>query len=224
MIIDFHTHIFPEKIASRAIASLEQKAKMRAHVRGVEASLRASMDKSGVDLSIILPVVTNPHQFETVNRVAVETNEHTKETGLLSFGGIHPDNDNYREIIQFLAGHGCKGIKIHPVYQGVAIDDIRFLRIIDCAEEYGLVTITRHWFSGRRTIPSCTHMQYARRNQTVPHGSGTYGRLGMLGSGYGSHHWTRCIFRYCFFNDFSTPRGRAIVHGSVHGNDTKTWR
>ena len=25
MIIDFHTHIFPEKIASRAIASLEQK-------------------------------------------------------------------------------------------------------------------------------------------------------------------------------------------------------
>ena len=39
MIIDFHTHIFPEKIASRAIASLEQKAKMRAHVRGVEASL-----------------------------------------------------------------------------------------------------------------------------------------------------------------------------------------
>ena len=55
MIIDFHTHIFPEKIASRAIASLEQKAKMRAHVRGVEASLRASMDKSGVDLSIILP-------------------------------------------------------------------------------------------------------------------------------------------------------------------------
>ena len=142
MIIDFHTHIFPEKIASRAIASLEQKAKMRAHVSGVEASLRASMDKSGVDLSIILPVVTNPHQFETVNRVAVETNEHTKETGLLSFGGIHPDNDNYREIIQFLAGHGCKGIKIHPVYQGVAIDDIRFLRIIDCAEEYGLVTIT----------------------------------------------------------------------------------
>ena len=140
--IDFHTHIFPEKIASRAIASLEQKAKMRAHVSGVEASLRASMDKSGVDLSIILPVVTNPHQFETVNRVAVETNEHTKETGLLSFGGIHPDNDNYREIIQFLAGHGCKGIKIHPVYQGVAIDDIRFLRIIDCAEEYGLVTIT----------------------------------------------------------------------------------
>lgn len=126
MIIDFHTHIFPEKIASRAIASLEQKAKMRAHVSGVEASLRASMDKSGVDLSIILPVVTNPHQFETVNRVAVETNEHTKETGLLSFGGIHPDNDNYREIIQFLADHGCKGIKIHPVYQGVAIDDIRF--------------------------------------------------------------------------------------------------
>lgn len=114
MIIDFHTHIFPEKIASRAIASLEQKAKMRAHVSGVEASLRASMDKSGVDLSIILPVVTNPHQFETVNRVAVETNEHTKETGLLSFGGIHPDNDNYREIIQFLADHGCKGIKIHP--------------------------------------------------------------------------------------------------------------
>lgn len=226
MIIDFHTHIFPEKIASRAIASLEQKAKMRAHVSGVEASLRASMDKSGVDLSIILPVVTNPHQFETVNRVAVETNEHTKETGLLSFGGIHPDNDNYREIIQFLAGHGCKGIKVHPVYQGVAIDDIRFLRIIDCAEEYGLVTITHAGYDigfpgEEQSLPVhiCNMLDETNRPAWFWH----IWAAGMLGSGYGSHHWTRCIFRYCFFNDFSTPRGRAIVHGSVHGNDPKTW-
>lgn len=142
MIIDFHTHIFPEKIAARAIASLEKKAQMAAHLKGVENTLRESMQKSGVDLSVILPVVTDPHQHETVNRVALETNAHTAETGLLSFGGIHPDNSNYREVLHFLAENGCKGIKIHPVYQGVDIDDIRFLRIIDCAEELGLITIT----------------------------------------------------------------------------------
>lgn len=142
MIIDFHTHIFPERIAAHAIASLEKKAQMSAHLRGTEETLRESMQKSGVDLSVVLPVVTDPRQHETVNRMAIETNSHTEDTGLLSFGGIHPDNNNYREILHFLAKNGCKGIKIHPVYQGVNIDDMRYLHIIDCAEELGLITIT----------------------------------------------------------------------------------
>lgn len=120
MIIDFHTHIFPEKIASRAIASLEQKAKMRAHVSGVEASLRASMDKSGVDLSIILPVVTNPHQFETVNRVAVETNDTPRKPDCYrsaAFIRIMTITGKSFNFLQAMAVRGSRSIRCIKVWR-----------------------------------------------------------------------------------------------------------
>ena len=70
MIIDFHTHIFPEKIASSAIAELEQKSGLVAATKGNVEDLLNSMDNAGVHLSVIVPVVTSPKQFETVNSFA----------------------------------------------------------------------------------------------------------------------------------------------------------
>ena len=67
MIVDFHTHIFPEKIAARTIEKLENIANIKAFTDGREESLMASMEEAGVDVSIILPVVTRPEQFNTVN-------------------------------------------------------------------------------------------------------------------------------------------------------------
>ena len=39
MTIDFHTHIFPEKIAAKTIAKLETKADVKAYANGREESL-----------------------------------------------------------------------------------------------------------------------------------------------------------------------------------------
>ncbi len=75
MIVDFHTHIFPEKIAAKTIQKLEEKAGVKAFTDGREASLLNSMKKAGVDISVILPVVTSPAQFDTVNRFAAAVNE-----------------------------------------------------------------------------------------------------------------------------------------------------
>ncbi|MCH5268617.1 MAG: amidohydrolase family protein [Lachnospiraceae bacterium] len=141
MVVDFHTHTFPEKIVDKAIAKLEESADMKAFLDGTISQLRQSMERCGVDLSVLLPVATSKKQYQTVNRVAAEINATTPETGILSLGGIHPENDNYREILQSLKENGCKGIKIHPVYQSTDIDDVRYLRIISCAEELNLITL-----------------------------------------------------------------------------------
>ena len=98
------------------------------------------MDRAHVDMSVILPVVTKPSQCETINKVAKEINDRYFPR-LLSFGGIHPDNEDYKEVLKDLAESGIKGIKLHPLYQGAAIDDIRNLRIIDCASELGLIVV-----------------------------------------------------------------------------------
>ncbi len=88
MIIDFHTHVFPDAIAQRTIAHLEDKGGMKAHIEGTLTGLKCSMKRAGIDYSVVLPVVTKPSQFESVNRYAAEING---KEGIFSFGGIHPD-------------------------------------------------------------------------------------------------------------------------------------
>lgn len=140
MLIDFHTHTFPDELANKVILKIAGDASIRHYTEGTNSSLLESMDRAAVDMSVILPVVTKPSQCETINRVAKDVNDRYFPR-LLSFGGIHPDNTDYREILKALAESGIKGIKLHPLYQGVAIDDIRNLRIIDCASELGLIVV-----------------------------------------------------------------------------------
>ena len=58
MIIDFHTHTFPEELAGRAIGKLAASSRARNHLDGTAGALRASMREAGVDYSVLLPVVT----------------------------------------------------------------------------------------------------------------------------------------------------------------------
>lgn len=146
MIIDFHTHSFPNTIAERAVAKLANSSNMQNYLSGRMSDLKAGMQDAHIDYSVLLPVVTKPSQQENVNKSAIEVNDHYQETGLISFGGIHPDNDHYRDIIRSLKGNGIQGIKIHPVFQETYIDDIRFLRILDCACENGMVVVTHAGF------------------------------------------------------------------------------
>ncbi|MBQ9141630.1 MAG: amidohydrolase family protein [Lachnospiraceae bacterium] len=140
MIIDFHTHIFPDKIAARSIEALSKVSGIKAATDGTLNGLLASMDKSGVDLSVIMPVVTKPSQFESVNTFAAKVNE--QYTGrLLSFGGIHPDSEDYKAELDRIKELGLPGIKLHPDYQGVMIDDVRYMRIIEYANELGLIIL-----------------------------------------------------------------------------------
>ena len=141
MIIDFHTHIFPDKIADKTIKSLGTLAGVKAATDGTLNGLLNSMEKSKVDLSVIMPVCTRPEQFESINTFAKKIND-TYHGKLLSFGGIHPDCDNYKEKLDYIKALGLPGIKIHPDYQKVMIDDIRFMRIIEYASELGLVILT----------------------------------------------------------------------------------
>lgn len=142
MIIDFHAHIFPDRIAVQAIERLENSGGIKSFTDGTLTGLFASMERSGVDMSVILPVATKPTQFVNIQSFAKSINEQYPER-LLSFGGIHPDCVNYRKELDTIANLGFKGIKLHPDYQGVMIDDIRFLRIIEYASELGLI-ITTH--------------------------------------------------------------------------------
>lgn len=141
MIIDFHVHTFPEKIAAKALEKLSDNSGTKYYLDGTIDALRTSMQRAGVTKSVLLPVATSKSQYKTINETAYRINEHTEETGILSFGGLHPENENYREILRELKEHGVKGIKLHPVYQEYYMDGIETMRIIDCACEYDLAVV-----------------------------------------------------------------------------------
>lgn len=141
MIIDFHTHIFPDKIAARTIEALEARAGLTASTDGTLKGLLTSMEAAGIDMSVILPVVTKPSQFETVNTFAASVSG-MYPGKLISFGGIHPDTEDYKGELDRIKALGLKGIKIHPDYQGVMIDDVRYMNIIEYADALDLAIIT----------------------------------------------------------------------------------
>ena len=70
MIIDFHTHTFPDQIAASAIARLSNNAHIEAHSNGTAGGLLLAERAAGVDRSIILPVATKPEQVHHINDAA----------------------------------------------------------------------------------------------------------------------------------------------------------
>ena len=138
MVIDFHTHIFPDRIASKSIESLEKASGITAATDGTLSGLLNSMEKSTVSVSVILPVVTKPSQFDSVNQFAAEVNR-TYSGKLLSFGGIHPDCEDYKNKLDTIKDLGLPGIKLHPDYQRVMIDDVRYMNIMEYADSLGLI-------------------------------------------------------------------------------------
>ena len=146
MIIDMHTHIFPDEIAAAVIDKLSRVSRTPAFTDGTLNGLKKSMDEAQINFSVILPVATSSRQVEKINSSSAALNEKNFGEGIISFGCIHPDYTNYREELSRVKNRGLKGIKIHPVYQDANLDDVKFLRIIDRAAELGLIVITHAGF------------------------------------------------------------------------------
>ena len=135
MIIDFHTHMFPDKIAKGTLQFLSNICKTQPYTDGTYEGLYASGKEAGIDISIALPAVTKISQFSSVNRFAANY----LEGPVISFGGIHPDSINYKEELLEIKHMGLKGIKLHPDYQDMYFHDIRYKRLISYASELGLI-------------------------------------------------------------------------------------
>lgn len=140
MIIDIHTHTFPERIAERTIAHLSGLSHTIPFTDGTNEGLKKAAKRAGVDLSVLQPIATSPAQVEHINERAALLNE--EHGALLSFGAIHPELPGWKEELKRLKSLGFKGIKLHPVYQGLNLDDVKTLRVIECAASLGLIVLT----------------------------------------------------------------------------------
>lgn len=119
MIIDFHTHAFPDSIADRAMAQLQQEGKIEAALDGHVSSLLKSMDAAGIERSVVVSIATKPDQFSSILRWS----EAIRSPRLIPFPSIHPADSQAEAHVDEIARAGFKGIKLHPYYQDFVIDD-----------------------------------------------------------------------------------------------------
>ena len=143
--IDFHTHAFPDSLAKRAVASLQEGVRRAdegfddtAFADGTTAGLCGLMEKSGVVLSVLLPVATRPGQPDGINRWAAELSE--KYPQIIPFGAVFPDENAFREL-EDIAARGFKGIKLHGDFQGFYADEPRMTDIYRRCGELGLIVV-----------------------------------------------------------------------------------
>ncbi|MBO4251474.1 MAG: amidohydrolase family protein [Clostridia bacterium] len=144
MLIDFHTHIFPDKIASRTIDALAANAHATPHTDGTAEGLIAHMKSAGADISVNLPVLTKPDQFDSVLEFAKTINEKYScgAQRIISFAGMHPLCDDIKGKMKRVKEAGVKGVKIHPDYQGTFIDNDGYIEIFNAAKDNDLIVVT----------------------------------------------------------------------------------
>lgn len=139
MLIDFHTHAFPERIASRAVTGLAAgSGGLIPQTDGTLNSLKEEMNKDGVDISVVLSIATNPKQQTNVNNFAIEIN---RDERVIAFGSIHPDAPDALEELERIKEAGLKGVKLHPEYQCFFVDDEKMKPIYKKISELGLITM-----------------------------------------------------------------------------------
>lgn len=135
MIIDFHTHIFPEALAAKTLPKLQRYVNVPFYTEGTAEALKRSMNEAGIDISVTLPIVTRPGTSRSINDYAASQ---AKKFGLVSFGSVHPEENNWRDELRRFHELGLAGLKLHHDYQGFRFDSKENYALIEAAFEEGL--------------------------------------------------------------------------------------
>jgi predicted TIM-barrel fold metal-dependent hydrolase len=141
-ITDFHTHAFPDSIAERAMEKLEGEADIEAFLDGRLSSLLDSMDRNGIERSVVASIATKPGQFESI----FEWSKAIASERIVPFISIHPDDPLFLTRLELVRRNGIKGVKLHPYYQGFVYNEERMLPLYEKMQELGLILLAHTGF------------------------------------------------------------------------------
>lgn len=131
-IINFHTHVYPQKIAAKAVESLHEKYQLTIEHDGTAECLFKECEACGISRVVTLPVAISPAQVSHINDFIL--NLSIKSNGKsIPFMSLHPHMDLQeaeKEIKRCMA-LGAKGIKLHPDMQGFNADAPRVFELYE---------------------------------------------------------------------------------------------
>lgn len=138
MVIDVHTHAFPDQLAARAMAQLQAETdEVIAVLDGTVGDLLKSMDRAGIAASVVASIATKPTQFDSILRWS----DTIRSERIIPFPSLCPKSEGAVEQVHRVAAEGFRGIKLHPYYQQFLLDDEGVFPAYAAAEECGLVIL-----------------------------------------------------------------------------------
>ena len=155
-IIDCHCHIYPSKIADKAVLGIGNFYHLDMEYDGRLETLIKENEKSGITHSLIFSVATKPSQTQSINQFIADnvSGDPLRFTGL---GTLHPDSSDIKGDIEHILELGLRGVKLHPDIQGIKIDDDRCMRIYELCS--GKLPILMHTGDSRYDFSNPDHLK-----------------------------------------------------------------
>ncbi len=83
-----------------------------------------------MDVHVVLCCAATAGSTANVNTYALQC----LKQGVLAFGSVHPECPTWEQELDRLENGGIRGLKLHPEYQCIAIDDARFEPLFEACQ------------------------------------------------------------------------------------------
>lgn len=154
-IIDFHAHIFPDKLAPKAVKNLNEFYNIEIMCDGTIDGLIEQMDRAGVEKSVVHSTATTSAQVMSINNWLSSIDNDR----FIVFGTIYPFYEDIEQEVERIIELGLKGIKLHPDFQRCNIDSKEMFRIFKAVN--GRIPILIHLGDNRYDFSSPKRMARA---------------------------------------------------------------
>ena len=145
MIIDVHSHDFPDSIALRAMSGMSRMTEGVLYPvgDGTLANHCEHLALAGIDKAVSCPIATKPQMFEGLFRRAVairdgELGERAQRM-IVPFASVHPLDPDVMAHLDMIASARLKGVKFHCYYQDFSLADRELWPIFAKIADLGLV-------------------------------------------------------------------------------------
>ena len=137
-VADIHAHIFPEKLADKAPASISAfygGMDVACHPATAENLVKFEHE-AGITRFVMSNSATSAHQVRSINDFLPQAVKDVP--GAIAFGSIFPGMDGAEEELERAKALGIRGLKVHPDFQKVPIDEPCGVPVYRKAAELGL--------------------------------------------------------------------------------------
>ncbi len=122
-VIDAHCHIYPQKIAAKAVTAIGNFYGIKMAEDGTADSLIRAGEAIGVEKYVVHSTATTVHQVRSINEyIYGEMQAHPEFIGFMTLHNEMTD-EAIEEEVELALSRGMKGVKLHPDFQKFNIDD-----------------------------------------------------------------------------------------------------
>ncbi len=190
-IIDCHCHVYPDKIADKAVEAIHKFYDLHMGYDGRYSTLTSHGEKNGISHFVVFSVATVPGQVQAINNFIADTVE--KSNGIMTgLGSLHPDSPRLEDDYNHIKALGLKGVKLHPDFQKIAINDKRCEKIYDLCR--GDLPILLHTGDSRYDFSNPDRMAEILEK---------YPDLTVIGAHFGGWSvWDEAVSKLCGYPNF----------------------